>query len=173
MITISNILNSAKMRFSFILIWLSEKWSPCKNKIINSKIGLKYPKSAKFFSNGIVISVFIFVFLISGRDSSDPYQKYNNSTDYKSCMYAAKDAGRKMARISGSDVGGTIIGLQTSCEKDGATQTIDQAEAFNDKAMNPICVNQVRSAKDSCMGARSDPNTYLQCIKSNTPACPN
>lgn len=175
----SSNLENAKSKFNSILDWYSKKWAPVKFKILNSKFGEKYPRVAKFFANGWVIFILILMGIISDAGNGDPYKKYNNSKDYSSCIRASTAAGRLNAKRNGYDVEGTIASLKSDCGENGAKSTVEDDDpkaadkAFNTKANDPICVNQVRSAKDSCMGARGNLDIYLQCIKVNTPACPN
>jgi len=162
-------IENAKSKFKSVLSWFEKKWAPYKSKILNSKFGGKYPRLAKVVSNGWVI--FGFAVLMSGGGSSDPYERYNNSKDYKSCVSAAKAAGRKLAREEGSDEKGTIQSLQSSCGKEGAEDYIEVHQSAASKAANPICQNQMAAAKNSCMGAQGNSSVYYGCIRANTPAC--
>lgn len=169
----SNIQN-IKFKYRLILDWTSKKWTPIKQAALNSKFGVKFPRLAKIILNGWVISaytLYILAAIIFG--DSNPYKKYNDSKDYSSCISASAAAGRLSAKRNGYDVQGTIASLKSDCGENGANSNVEDNEAFNTKANDPICVNQVRSAKDSCMGARGNLDIYLQCIKANTPACPN
>ena len=108
---------------------------------------------------------------MSSGNSSDPYDRYNNSKDYKSCINAAKAAGRKLAKENGTNERGTILSLQSSCEQDGTSELIESHQSIAEKAANPSCINQMREAKNSCMGAQGNSSIYLQCLRNNAPAC--
>lgn len=162
-------IENAKSKFKSVLGWFEKKWAPYKSKILNSKFGGKYPRIAKVISNGWVI--FGFSVLMSGGGSGDPYERYNNSKDYKSCVSAAKAAGRKLAREEGGDEKGTILSLQSSCGKEGAEDYIEVRKSTSptsSKSSNSACLNQMTNAQNHCPKL---PGAFSECVRANTPAC--
>ena len=60
---------NVKSKIKLVFEWFSNKWAPFKSKIVNSKAGVKYPRIAKFVSNGWVITALFFILCSSPPDN--------------------------------------------------------------------------------------------------------
>lgn len=83
-----------KSKSRLLLGWFSNKWAPYKEKIIQSKFGLKYPNAAKIISNGWVIIIIVFIASANrekshyDRDESRASSSSVSSTCYRQMTHA-------------------------------------------------------------------------------------